>query len=255
MTTKNNINRTPAGGQRQETGPWDNALDRMREWDSEWAEKSVRMAANPWTRGVLSRKNIELICVGLNAACTNLNPGATRLHIRAALKAGATREEIIFVLQAASIPSIHSCSLGAPILWEEAKASGVQPPGSEKKANATPVCDRMKAIGQWNEAWDPIYDLDPEWTEQYFDMATHLITSGVMTAKMFEFLSIALDASCTHMYVPGIRRHIRAALGLGATRDEIMEVLKLCVVQGIHSCNLGVPILVEEHEAAANRTY
>ena len=44
----------------------------------------------------------------------------------------------------------------------------------------------------------------------------------------------------------GTRRHIKAALKAGAAVDEIMEVLKLCVVQDVQSCNLGVPILAEE---------
>jgi len=44
----------------------------------------------------------------------------------------------------------------------------------------------------------------------------------------------------------GTRRHIKAALKLGSTIEEIMEVLKLCVVQGVQACNLGVPILAEE---------
>jgi hypothetical protein len=30
--------------------------------------------------------------------------------------------------------------------------------------------------------------------------------------------------------------------------EEIMEVLKLCTVQGVQACNLGVPILAEEAE-------
>jgi len=30
--------------------------------------------------------------------------------------------------------------------------------------------------------------------------------------------------------------------------EEIMEVLKLCAVQGVQACNLGVPILAEELE-------
>ena len=30
--------------------------------------------------------------------------------------------------------------------------------------------------------------------------------------------------------------------------EEVMEVLKLCVVQGVQACNLGVPILAEELE-------
>jgi ABC-type Fe3+-hydroxamate transport system substrate-binding protein len=40
------------------------------------------------------------------------------------------------------------------------------------------------------------------------------------------------------MYAPGTRRHIKAALDLGATPQKIMEVLKLCVVQGVQACNL-----------------
>lgn len=61
-----------------------------------------------------------------------------------------------------------------------------------------------------------------------------------MSAKDVELLSIAFDASYTHMYAPGTRRHIKNALKAGATLEEIMGVLKLCVVQ---ACNLAVPIL------------
>lgn len=48
------------------------------------------------------------------------------------------------------------------------------------------------------------------------------------------------------MYAPYTYRHIASALKAGATMEEIMEVLELCVVQGVHACNLGVPILAEE---------
>ena len=53
--------------------------------------------------------------------------------------------------------SIHSCSLGAPILLEEAEAAGVKP--APKGAAPTPECDRMKALGQWNQASDPFFEL------------------------------------------------------------------------------------------------
>ena len=72
--------------------------------------------------------------------------------------------------------------------------------------------------------------------------------SGIFTPKEVELLSIAFDASYTHMYAPGTRRHIKGALKAGATAKEIMEVLKLCVVQGVQACNLAVPILTEELE-------
>ena len=70
-----------------------------------------------------------------------------------------------------------------------------------------------------------------------------------MTPKEVELLGIALDASGHHhMYAPGTRRHIKNALKAGATLEEIMEVLKLCVVQGVQTFNLGLPILAEELE-------
>ena len=104
----------------------------------------------------------------------------------------------------------------------------------------------MKAVGQWNQAWDPFLELDPVWTDQFMATGAAIYGSGMMPAKEIELLSIALDASYTHMYAPGTRRHIKGALKAGATMEEIMEVLKLCVVQGVQACNLGVPILAEE---------
>ncbi len=229
---------------RSTRGPWDPALDQLREWDPKWAEACAKMSMNPWAKGVLPHKTIELISLALNAACTNLNPGGTRRHIRAALDAGATREEILMILKMASLLAIHSCSLGAPILLEEAKAAGAQP--QKKTKEPTPACDKMKEICQWNEAWDPFLDLDPSWTDEFFAVGTGIYTGGVFSPKDVELLSIAFDASITHMYAPGTRRHIKAALKLGATMEEIMEVLKLCVSQGVQACNLGVPILAEE---------
>src|SRR5271170_7887030 len=143
--------------QPEETGPWDPALAQLRAWDQDWAETCEKMTTDPWTSGVLPGKLIELISIGLNAACTNLNPDGTRRHIRAALRAGATGEEILFVLKAVSLMSIHSCSLGAPILLEEAKAAGVKPVAPPSAS--TPACDAMRAVGQWNTAWDPFFEL------------------------------------------------------------------------------------------------
>jgi alkylhydroperoxidase/carboxymuconolactone decarboxylase family protein YurZ len=210
------------------------------------------MSTNPWTSGVLPLKTIELISLALNAACTNLNPDGTRRHIRGALDAGATRDEILFVLKCASVLSLHSCSLGAPILMQEAKAQNVQLT-TRPKTEPAPAVDAIKKMGQWNTAWDPFFELDPVWTDQFMAVGAGIYASGILGPKDVELLSIALDASYTHMYEPGTRRHIKAALALGVTMEEIMEVLKLCVVQGVQACNLAVPILAEELERHSGR--
>jgi alkylhydroperoxidase/carboxymuconolactone decarboxylase family protein YurZ len=192
-----------------------------------------------------------LIAIAVSAACTNLSDDGTRRHIRGALEAGATRDEILMILKIASLLSIHTCSLGAPFILEEAKAAGVKP--TAKAAGATPVCNKMKAAGQWNTAWDSFFELDPVWTEAIIAASLPVYTSGVLSPKLAELLSIAVDASITHMYAPGTHRHIKAALKVGATMEEIMEVLKICVALGVQSCNLGIPILAEELERFKHR--
>lgn len=238
----------------EESGPWDSAvLAKLLEWDPAWTTAYTKMATNPWTRAVLPRKFLELVGVALNVACTNLNPEGTRRHIRAALTAGATRDEILMILKMASVLAIHSCSLGAPILLEEAAAAGRKP--AAKPQIPTPACDKMRSIGQWNTAWDPFVALDPGWTDESMATGVSIYGGGMFTSKEVELLSVVFDASYTHMYAPGTRRHIKGALAAGATLEEVMEVLKLCVSQGAQACNLGVPILEEElqRQAAAAR--
>ena len=118
----------------------------------------------------------------------------------------------------------------------------------------TPICDQLRLQGAWNANWEPFYALDPQWTELFMAMGMKPMLSGVLDAKTIEFLAIAVDASCTHMYGPGVRRHIRKALELGATQEEITAVLQLTSVLGIHTMSLGAPILQEElaaHHATA----
>jgi alkylhydroperoxidase/carboxymuconolactone decarboxylase family protein YurZ len=226
-------------------GPWDAAaLAQLERFDEPWARACRAMSTNPWSGSVLSRKFAELVALAVNVACTNLNREGARRHIGGALDAGATAEEILTVVKMASVMSIHSCSLGAPILLEEAAAAGrTSAPAS---SGATPARDRMREIGQWNDAWDPFFKLDPQWTDQFMATGAGIYGSDVFSPKETELLSIAFDASFTHMYAPGIRRHIKGALAAGAGIAEIMEVLKLCVAQGIQACNLAVPMLIEE---------
>jgi alkylhydroperoxidase/carboxymuconolactone decarboxylase family protein YurZ len=108
------------------------------------------------------------------------------------------------------------------------------------------MCDRLRAAGEWNPKWDPFYELDPAWTEKFISMGITPVLSGALDAKTIEFIAIAVDASCTHMYGPGVRRHIRKALELGATKEEITAVLQCVSVLGIHTMSLGAPILLEE---------
>lgn len=43
-----------------------------------------------------------------------------------------------------------------------------------------------------------------------------------------------------------MRRHMQNRAG--AAKEEILETIELTTVMGIHSCNLAIPILLEEFE-------
>jgi alkylhydroperoxidase/carboxymuconolactone decarboxylase family protein YurZ len=227
-------------------GPWsEQALSLLREWDPAWAADAERMTRAAWSAGGLSPRVAALVALAVAAASTALDEHGTRRHIRGALAAGATRDEVLTVLKMAALLSIHSCSLGAPILLEEAQAAGVALPTPADPAPPTPAADRLRAAGQWNAAWDPFFRLDPTWTDAFMAAGGGIYLGGI-EPKLAELLSIAFDASIRHMYAPGTRRHIRNALALGATPGEVMAVLQVCVAQGVQACNMGVPILAEE---------
>jgi alkylhydroperoxidase/carboxymuconolactone decarboxylase family protein YurZ len=63
-----------------------------------------------------------------------------------------------------------------------------------------------------------------------------------------ELVYTAFDASATHLYVPGLRQHVKNALAHGATPGEIMEVFELASTIGIQACAVALPILADELE-------
>ena len=89
---------------------------------------------------------------------------------------GAAFSPSFCVIKMASVMSIHSSSLGSPILIEEAGAEAVA--AAARPAGTTPACQRMKDIGQWNAAWGPFYQLDPQWTDAF--MATGM---GILSSR------------------------------------------------------------------------
>lgn len=220
---------------------WGPALPLLEQWDPAWAQACHTMSVHPWRSGALSEQFAELVCVALNAACISGDGEATRRHIRAALDLGATREQILFAIKGATVLSVHALSVAAPILAAETDSA---PPAG--RPAPTPACDAMRSAGQWNSDWDDFARLSPEWTEQFMAAATGIYAQDVFSPKEIELLAIALDASVTHLYAPGIRRHIRGALDAGASTAEILAVLHLCVSQGVQACNLAIPILDEE---------
>ena len=113
------------------------------------------------------------------------------------------------------------------------------------------------ATDQQINPWGPSLDKFPQknGTLKRADLLLRVGTEPVdqrrpCRASEIELIALALYCSCTNLDEAGTRRQIRASLDAGATRDEILLVLKCGVGLAVHSCSLGAPILLEEMKAA-----
>jgi len=104
----------------------------------------------------------------------------------------------------------------------------------------------IRVRGAWSDTWEGVLRLDPEFLAAYLELSAVPWRKNHLDDKVKEFIYIAIDAATTHLYEPGLRIHIRNALKYGATKEEIMEVYQLTSVLGMHTCTMGVPVLIDE---------
>lgn len=105
-----------------------------------------------------------------------------------------------------------------------------------------------------NTLFAPVITADEQFFQRFLGYSSYPFRKGPLSRKMKELILIAIDATPTHLYEPGLRMHMRDALRHGATREEILEVLELASLVGIHSCTFGVPILDDEIKNLTSNT-
>jgi alkylhydroperoxidase/carboxymuconolactone decarboxylase family protein YurZ len=234
-------------------GYWTPAWQALLDEDPGFFATFAELAAVPRRSEALDPKVKELVCVAVNAAATHLFEPGIRAHVRRALELGATKDELLEVLQLTSTLGIHASTVGVPLLLE---ALGESDGDSESRRGSSALDDRRAALradfeakrGYWHGFWDGLLELDPAFFQAYVEFSAYPWANGVLEPKVKELIYTAFDASATHMYVPGLRQHIENALGHGATPAEVMEVFELASTIGIHGYLVGLPIVLEEFE-------
>ena len=159
------------------------------------------------------------------------------------------------VYQLTSVLGMHTCTLGVPVLKDEFQKAG--------RANEFNIVlsDRQTRLkeqfignrGYWSEFWDDVLALAPDYFEAYLNFSSVPWKHGVLEPKIKEFIYISIDVATTHLYEPGLRIHIKNALKYGATKEEIVEVYQLVSVLGMHTCSMGVPVLIDELKMAGQQ--
>lgn len=109
-------------------------------------------------------------------------------------------------------------------------------------------------LGYWKRVWEHLLLADTDYFEAFLTLSAVPWRGGVLEPKAREFVFIAIDSATTHLYDPGLRVHLRRALEVGASVEEIVEVMEVTSTLGLHSLAVGLPVLVEELEKAGVET-
>jgi len=186
--------------------------------------------------------------VGLvvDAAVTHLHGPGIRQHVADALAAGATQEEVVEVLECATTVSVHTLNHGLPILLDVLSERG-------ERAGPAPLDRRRQELkadfaarrGYWNSTWDELLEVAPDFFATYTELSSVPWDHGHLPPVVKELLYIAFDASVTHLYGVGLRLHIENALTLGATPEQVVEVMQIASLVGLRAAGEGARALAE----------
>jgi alkylhydroperoxidase/carboxymuconolactone decarboxylase family protein YurZ len=230
----------------QAHGAWNDDLGDFVAVDPGFFERYLALSAHPWRHGALEPKVKALVQLSIDAAATHLYAPGVRHHVGRALALGATPAEIVETLELTATMGIHAATVGVPILLDELEAAGLPlDPGPLTERQEQIKAEFTAKRGYWNDFWDGVLRLDTEFFAAYTEFSAWSWEHGVLEPKVKELIYTAFDVSATHMYEPGLRQHIRNALALGATKDEIMEVFELASAIGAKAFALGAPALRE----------
>jgi alkylhydroperoxidase/carboxymuconolactone decarboxylase family protein YurZ len=116
------------------------------------------------------------------------------------------------------------------------------------------VDTQREELGYWNSTLHYLFKKDPEFFEIYKRFVSTPYKNNVIDAKSRELILVALSSSPTSLCKETLELHMKNAVHQGATEKEILEVLKLVSVLGVHTCAVSVPSLVDEYEKYSNQS-
>jgi alkylhydroperoxidase/carboxymuconolactone decarboxylase family protein YurZ len=233
-------------------GYWDEPRAEMLRRDPEFFRSYLDLSTVAERSGALEPKIRELVRVALAGAATHLFVPGLQRSIARAVQFGATDDELMEVFELTATLGIHAANAGVPILLEVLAETGDEPDLFDLDERQQQLkADFETNRGYWNPIWDGVLKLSPDFFEAYLAYSSVPWRQGVLEPKVKELIYCAFDVSAMHLWLPGLKLHIRNALGLGATPTEIMEVIQLASVQGADMFDFAMPALVDARNEAS----
>jgi alkylhydroperoxidase/carboxymuconolactone decarboxylase family protein YurZ len=187
-----------------------------------------------------------LIALGVHACVTTLDPAGTEEHTRRALDAGATVQQVHEAIVLVSGLGVHSLMEGtrhvAAVMCERG-CTELDAPLDQAQAA---LRGRLQGDDPYWTAFgrevpgflDALLRLSPEAYEAFFAYCAVPWRTGAIRGQVKELLAMAVDATPTHRYLPGMRLHLTNAVKLGAGRTAALDALSVAAAAPAHT---GVP--------------
>ena len=227
-------------------GYWSDSLADMARLDPVFFRSYLELSTVPARTNALDPKIRALVSLAIDANATHMFVPGVRRHTEQAVELGATDAEIMEVLELSATLGIHAANAGVPILLEVLAETGDAPDVFDLDAHQQQLkADFETNRGYWSPIWDGVLKLSPDFFEAYLAYSSVPWQHGVLDPKIKELIYCAFDCSATHLWLPGLKLHMRNALGYGATPLEIMEVIQIASVLGAHAFEYALPALRE----------
>ena len=139
--------------------PWESTL----RLDQDFLVAYLKFSIVPWKTGPLENKVKEFIYIVADAAATHLYTPGIEQHLKAAIAFGASREELMEVLELTSTLGIHAATIGVPILLDVLGEAGLRDrpkPFDERQQKLKETFTSTR--GYRHEFWAGIHELDPD---------------------------------------------------------------------------------------------
>lgn len=180
-----------------------------------------------------------LVALACASQPTTLDREGIARHARRALDEGAAPLELGEVVQLASSIGVHGLHEGSrvvvDVLAERGDALAVGPLPDE----AQELRERIFADRYWrrlDEHLPGFVDAQLRLSIPAFNAFVDFVgvpwRTGTLPALTKELIYVGIDSTPTHRHLPGLRLHVGNCVKLGATRQQIVDVLDVAAAAG-----------------------
>lgn len=188
----------------------------------------------------LDARTAALIALATCASPTALDPDGITRASRHALDAGASAEQLHDTLVLAAGLGFHTLAEGSRRLVAVLRERGADVPLLDDHGRRLhETCVGSSAYWARLEAESPgfvdaLLRLSPVAFEAFVAFVGVPWRGGALTAPARELICMAVDATPTHRYRPGMRVHLANAVRLGVGRTAVLEALRIAAAAPLH---------------------